>query len=525
MIFRSPFPDVEVPDVALHEYLFADIDEVADQPAMIDATTGLELTYAQLVDGMNRVATALAEAGVHKGDVIALCCPNSPYYALVFHGILRAGAVATTVNSLYTPAEIAEQLRDSRARLVVTVSAFAERVDAGALASGLSTDEVILLDPPPGRRGLAELLATPPAPPMIDFDPDGDLAVLPYSAGTTGRAKGVLLTHRNLVANLRQCQPIFALGDEDTRFIAVLPYFHIYGMQVLMNLPLAERRLAVTLPRFDLAEFLGAISRYRTQRVHIAPPVAVALAKHPMVDQFDLSCVSVVFSGAAPLDAELAAAVARRLDTLVIQGYGMTEMSPVSHAIPVNRPDIPVGTVGPSAPNMECRIIDPETGQDVEPGAPGELLCRGPNVMKGYLNDPDATAATLDEDGFLHTGDIAVRDADGNYTIVDRVKELIKYKGYQVAPAELEALLLTHPRIADVAVIGVRDADGEEIPKAFVVGRPETELTAAEVIAFVADRIAPHKKIRAVEFIDTIPKSSAGKILRKDLRARESHSS
>jgi acyl-CoA synthetase (AMP-forming)/AMP-acid ligase II len=292
-------------------------------------------------------------------------------------------------------------------------------------------------------------------------------------------------------------------------------------MQVLMNNGLYIGGVVVTLPKFELPEFLRVIAEYKTDRVYIAPPVAVALAKHPIVDNYDLSAMKMLFSGAAPLDEDLADAVKKRIGCKVAQGYGMTEMSPVSHAIPDSREDISIGTVGVIIPNLECRLVDPATGEDVGVGERGELWCKGPNIMKGYLNNPEATAATIDDDGWLHTGDVAVIDADGIVSIVDRVKELIKYKGYQVPPAELEAVLLTHDEIADAAVIGVRDADGEEIPKAFVVLQPGSSLDADAVMEFVAAHVAPHKKVRVVEFIEAIPKSASGKILRKDLRARE----
>jgi acyl-CoA synthetase (AMP-forming)/AMP-acid ligase II len=304
----------------------------------------------------------------------------------------------------------------------------------------------------------------------------------------------------------------------------VLPFFHIYGMTVMMNQGLHRRATVITMPKFDLKEFLRVISTHQANIVYIAPPIAVALAKHPIVEDFDLSCVDNVLSGAAPLDAELGHAVAKRLGCQVRQGYGMTELSPVSHAIPRDKPDMDLNSVGVALPNTECKLVDPETGEEVGPGGRGELWVKGPNVMVGYLNNPEATAITLDDEGYLHTGDVAEVTEDGVFSIVDRVKELIKYKGYQVPPAELEALLLTHDKVADVAVIGVRDADGEEVPKAFVVRQPGAELSADEVMAFVAMRIAPHKKVRAVEFLEQIPKSASGKILRKDLRAREAAS-
>jgi acyl-CoA synthetase (AMP-forming)/AMP-acid ligase II len=252
-----------------------------------------------------------------------------------------------------------------------------------------------------------------------------------------------------------------------------------------------------------------------------------------MVDQFDLSSLRSITSGAAPLDADLAQAAQDRLrkggadGVTVAQGYGMTELSPVSHTtpddtkLPAGLPEVPKGSVGIAIPNTECRLIDPGTGQDADPGASGELWVRGPQVMKGYLNNAEATADTLDAEGWLHTGDVAVIDENGCYTVVDRVKELIKYKGYQVAPAELEAVLLACPDVADAAVIGVYDERGDEVPKAFVVRAPGSTATADDVLGFAAARTAPYKRVRRVEFVDAIPKAASGKILRRELRARE----
>lgn len=524
MAFRSPFPDVEIPDISLHELLFGDAGSAAaraDKPALIDGTSGQTISYGQLTAMVDKVAGALAARGIGKGDVVAVFAPNTPYYAVVFHGILRAGATATTVNALYTAEDLAKQLADSGAKLMFTVSPFLERADPATATAGVQVTETVVLDGADGYPSLADLLAEDVPPPQVSIDPATDLAVLPYSSGTTGNAKGVMLTHRNLVANVVQCRSLFEVRD-DTQLLAVLPFFHIYGMTVLMNFGIYTGAAVITLPRFDLETFLRSIHEHRIDRVYIAPPVAVALAKHPLVDQFDLSCIDVVFSGAAALDAELAEAVTRRIGCEVRQGYGMTEMSPVSHAMPDGYTGIPLGSVGLTIPNMECKIVDTETGRETGVGEVGELWCKGPNVMVGYLNNPEATAETLDADGYLHTGDIATVDEDGNVTIVDRVKELIKYKGYQVPPAELEALLLSHPQIADAAVVGVRDADGEEVPKAFVVRQADGDsLSEDDVMDFVGEKVAPHKKVRAVQFIEAIPKSASGKILRKDLRALE----
>jgi len=521
----STFPDIEVPALSVSDYLFGDLDagQLA-KVALVDGTSGTETTYGELVERINAFAGALAARGVGVGTVIGLLCPNTPAFAIVFHGILRAGATVTTINSLYTPDEIENQLRDAGAEWLITVSPLLEGAALAATHAGLTEDHVIVLDGAPGHESLTDLLAEGAAAPTADFDPATHLAVLPYSSGTTGLPKGVMLTHRNLVANVEQTKKVIGLAETD-RVLAVLPFYHIYGLTVLLNYAIGCRASLVTMPRFDLPEFLRITSETKCTWVFIAPPIAVALAKHPLVADFDLSTVDVVFSGAAPLDGALASAVATRLGCRVRQGYGMTELSPVSHAIPVGRDDIPLDSIGLALPNLECRLVDPQTGDDIEvpaegPSAPGELLCRGPNVMLGYLGNDQATADTLTTDGWLHTGDIATVDASGVYTIVDRLKELIKYKGYQVAPAVLEAVLLRHPLIADAAVVGTLDADGQEIPKAFVVTQSGTLLSEADVIAFVAEKVAPHEKVRVVEFIDVIPKSTAGKILRKDLRAR-----
>ncbi|RQM33207.1 AMP-binding protein [Rhodococcus ruber] len=524
MSFRSPFPDVDIPALSVYDFLFGSIAESdLDRPALTEGTTGAVTDYRTLIGQIDAIAGALAARGVGVGDVVGLLSPNVPAFAAVFHGILRAGATATTANALYTAEDIAKQLEDSKATFFFTVSPLLPHAKEAAAAVGIPDDRLVVLDGAEGHPSLRDLLAENAPAPEVSFDPATHLAVLPYSSGTTGRPKGVMLTHTNLVANVCQIKSPIRI-DPDDRILAVLPFFHIYGMTVLLNAALFNRASLVTMPKFDLPEFLRIVSEQKCTYVFIAPPVAVALAKHPLVDQYDLSSVHTVFSGAAPLDRALGNAVAARLGWKVRQGYGMSEMSPVSHAIPFDGDDVPLDSVGPTIANMECKLVDPTTGEEVEyptgegVSEPGELWCKGPNVMVGYLGNPQATAETLDADGFLHTGDIATVDAAGNVTIVDRLKELIKYKGYQVPPAELEALLLTHPKIADVAVIGVLDDEGEEVPKAFVVRQPDADLTEAEVVEFVAERVSPHKKVRQVQFIDIVPKSAAGKILRKDLR-------
>jgi acyl-CoA synthetase (AMP-forming)/AMP-acid ligase II len=523
---RSTFADVEIPNKSIYDYLFADLsDEDRERTALVDGTSGAKTTYGDLVAQVNAIAGALAARGATPGTVIGLLCPNAPAFAVVFHGILRAGGIVTTINSLYTPDEIASQLRDAGATWLITVSPLLEGAAVAAKSVGLADDHLVVLDGAEGHPSMRDLL-TQGAPALdVHIDPATQVAVLPYSSGTTGRPKGVMLSHRNLVANVAQSMSTIGV-EEGEVVLAVLPFYHIYGLTVLLNFALKTRSTLVTMPRFDLSEFLRIIQDFSCTWVFIAPPIAVALAKHPIIDQYDLSSIKAIFSGAAPLDANLANSVATRIDTVVRQGYGMTELSPVSHVIPLGRDDISLNSIGLALPNLESKLVDPETGEEIPvpasgTSAPGELMCKGPNVMLGYLNNDEATHEMLEADGWLHTGDIATVDSDGIYTIVERLKELIKYKGYQVAPAVLEALLLQHPKVADVAVIGVKDEDGQEVPKAFVVIQQGEELTDAEVMEFVTAHVAPHEKVRRVEFIDVIPKSTSGKILRKDLRARE----
>ncbi|TFV78619.1 4-coumarate--CoA ligase family protein [Blastococcus sp. CT_GayMR20] len=532
MALASPYPDVEIPNLPVPEFVLAAGKERPDAPALIDGLKGDAITHGQLAAYVERVAANLHARGLRKGDVVAVFCPNTPWYPVVFHGIAAAGCVMSPINSLYTPDEIAFQLKDSGAKILITISLFMDRASAAAEKTPL--DEIVVLDGMEGHANLFDLLGADAPSVQVDIDPADDLVALPYSSGTTGLPKGVMLTHRNLVANVAQTRALIDL-QEDEKIIAVLPFFHIYGLTVLMNQGLQWGATVVTLPRFDLEDFLRTIQDYKITRAFVAPPILVAFAKHPLIDQYDLSSLRSILSGAAPLDEQLALAVEQRLrkgadgGVTVAQGYGMTELSPVSHTTPDpgHEPpgsegyQVPKGSVGYAIPNTECRLIDPSTGEDAADGERGELWIRGPQVMKGYLNNEKATRETVDSDGWLHTGDVAIVDDHGVYTVVDRVKELIKYKGYQVAPAELEAVLLGHPEIADAAVIGVPEKDtGEELPKAFVVRTPGSELTEEAVMAYMAEKVAPHKKIRFVEFIDTVPKSAAGKILRKDLKAR-----
>ncbi|MDX1393643.1 MAG: 4-coumarate--CoA ligase family protein [Gemmatimonadota bacterium] len=538
MIFRSPHPDITVPEMSFSEYVLAGADARADKPAIVDGADGRTLTYGELRTQAQATALGLIARGIEPDDVVAICSPNVPEYAVAFHGIAMAGACSTTLNPLQTVDELVHQISDSGARLFITIPPMIEK--ARAVAAATDVEEVIVFgETDAGDEDAAtpftELAASGlrarqiaaaggghdplEALPKHVGDPAERLVTLPYSSGTTGRPKGVMLTHRNLVANIEQMLNTDPVAGDDV-VIAVLPFFHIYGMVVVMSACLRAGATLVTLPRFDLEQFLATIQEHSVTRAYLVPPIILALAKHPLIDAYDLSSLSYVMSGAAPLGEEVALACQSRIGVRIAQGYGLTEASPVTHCRPsTDQGSGRIATVGPSIPNTEVCIVDLTTGEALGPGREGEVWIRGPQIMKGYLNNPEATAATVDDDGWLHTGDVGVVDEDGFLSVVDRAKELIKYKGYQVPPAELEDILLGHPAISDAAVIPSPDEEAGEVPKAFLVAAEP--VGADEVMAFVAERVAPYKKIRLVEFVDEIPKSPSGKILRRLLVARE----
>ncbi|HLL15467.1 MAG TPA: AMP-binding protein [Pyrinomonadaceae bacterium] len=532
MIFRSHYPDIEIPPTPLTPFVLARARERGDKPALIDAVSGRVITYRQLDEAVRRVAAGLVARGLRKGDVFAIYSPNTPEYAIAFHAVSLAGGTLTTLNPVYTAEEAAHQLGDARAKYLLTTPALLDK--AKAAAAHASVEEVFVFGECEGATPFAALYAKESADgltsertddgeewPRVEIDPGEDVVVLPYSSGTTGLPKGVMLTHRNLVANTLQVQACELIKESDT-LVCVLPLFHIYGMVVIMNVGLYEGARIVVMPRFELETFLGVLQDYGVTLAHIVPPIMLALAQHPSVDNYDLSKLRTLFSGAAPLSEQLARAASERLGCDIKQGYGMTETSPTIHLTPARPDRSKYGSIGQCVPNTECKIADVETGEPLGCGSEGEICMRGPQMMKGYLNRPEATAATIDPDGWLHTGDIGYGDGRGYFFIVDRLKELIKYKGMQVAPAELEALLLAHPSVADAAVVPVADEEAGELPKAFVVRRAGAEgIAAEELMAFVAARVAPYKKIRRLEFIEQIPKSASGKILRRLLVERE----
>ena len=516
MIFRGPYPEVSIPEVSLTSFVLQRAAELGNKPALIEGPTGRVITYAELSRSIQRGAANLTARGFAKGDVFGIFSPNIPEYAIAFHAVASLGGITTPVNPLYTEDEAARQLKDAGAKFLVTVPQFIEKARAAASVAGV--EELFVFGECADATPFASLLESNGDVPPVEINPIEDLVVLPYSSGTTGLPKGVMLTHYNLVANMRQMEGLDYFFERDT-LVCVLPLFHIYGLVVVLNMGLHMGATLITLPRFDLEQFLEIVQRHRVTLAHLVPPVVLTLSNHPAVEHYDLSSLHTIFSGAAPLGEGLTRACMQRIKCDIRQGYGMTETSPVTHSSPADPAQVKFGSVGTCAPNTECKVVDLENGQALGPNKEGEICVRGPQVMKGYLNQPEATARTIDAEGWLHTGDIGYATEDGHFFIVDRAKELIKYKGFQVAPAELEAILLTHPAVADAAVIPCPDEEAGEVPKAFVVLR--TEATADDIIAFVAARVAPFKKIRYLEFIDKIPKSASGKILRRVLIERE----
>ncbi|MBS1301217.1 AMP-binding protein [Loktanella sp. SALINAS62] len=512
-IYPNKFSDVPLRDVSITQAVFQGLETRRSEVVLTDGPTGRCLTAGDVVDQIRALAGGLRAQGFGPGKTLALMAPNMPEYCVIFHAAAFAGGTVTTINPTYTAAEVRHQLNDSQANLLITVAMFVDTAKDAVADTGVT--QIYSIDDAVGVPRITDLMGDPLAD-QVPVDLDAHTVVLPYSSGTTGLPKGVMLSHRNLVVNVDQIihGADFQRGEVAAGF---LPFFHIYGMTVLMNVHLAGGGALVTLPRFDLEMFLKITQDHGARRMWVVPPVALALAKHPMVADFDLSSVEQTFCGAAPLGADLSNAVGARLDCVSLQGYGMTELSPVSHLCPLN--DAKPGSSGIAAPNVLCRIVDSETGQDATPGDEGELWIKGPNVMQGYLNNDAATAATIVADGWLRTGDISRIDADGHMFVVDRLKELIKYKGFQVAPAELEATIIALDGITDVAVIGIPDPQAGELPMAFIVAGDNAP-DDATIKAHLARTLSSYKQVHRIDRIAEIPKSASGKILRRFLRDR-----
>jgi acyl-CoA synthetase (AMP-forming)/AMP-acid ligase II len=508
----------------VQQYLVDAANKWPTKIAVIDGDR--RFTFGELNAHSDRFAAALVDMGVKKGDRVGLIAPNCAEFEIAFYGVLKTGGTVTTINSGYREREIAHQLNNSSASILVVHESLLEMAEAAKPLLNNSPEIIAIypdgIDP---TSFWARIAAAPAKAPEVEIDPMNDLAVLPYSSGTTGLSKGVMLTHHNLTSNVEQFikRPgEIAEPQADDVVLVHLPLFHIYGMNVLMNPCIALGNAQVMMGRFDMDLLLDLLEKHSVTVLYTAPPVLVGLAQYPGVKEHDLSALRCMMIGAAPLSAELQNRVKEVMNVPAIQGYGMTETSPVTNLDLVDSELSEPGSVGPPTADTEQKIVDLDSGTTELPiGEEGELLMRGPQVMKGYFNDPEATADTLTEDGWLHTGDIARMDENGIVWIVDRKKELIKFSGFQVPPAELEGLLLEHDGVADCAVIAKADERSGEIPKAFIVRAPGSSVEAEELMSFVAERVATFKQIREVEFIDVIPKNPSGKILRRILVEQE----
>lgn len=540
-IVRSPYADVPIPEAVLADFFWEKAEKWSELTALVCGVTGREMKYKELRLLSKRLATSLLKDGIKPGDVVAMILPNMPEFPVIALGLLEAGFIVTTINPLYTADEIVYQIRNSKAVGIFTIP---EKLDTVLEAKSILEQEdaanpsklriictnYVLGDEPQLPKGVERLS------PLIDDNVDVsilpslkgksqttyDVAVIPYSSGTTGRPKGVCLTHRNLISGIT-CMHV--LGDvEDATSSsqevvpAVLPFFHIYGLSVVLLQTLYCGGKVVTLPKFEENTFLNALKKHKSTVLYVAPPLVLYLGSSPNVTEEHLRTVKIILSGAAPVaESDIMKCVKKSPPTVFYkQGYGLTETSPGICAM--EKGIKKYNSVGVVAVNTLVKVSDLQTNQALGPNEEGEICVKGPQVMKGYLNNEKATADVFDKEGWFHTGDIGYYDNAKHFYITDRLKELIKVKGFQVAPAELEALLRSHPDVEDAGVIGIPDPRKGESPIAFVKRVKNSKITQDELKAFLAPKIATFKQIDTVLFVESIPKSASGKILRKDLK-------
>ncbi|MEM2067808.1 MAG: long-chain fatty acid--CoA ligase [Nitrososphaerota archaeon] len=536
---------LEYPNIPLHEFLERTAKQHPDKTSII--FFGKRVTYGELNNYADRFATALHQLGIKKGDVVAIYLPNTPQFVIAYYGALKLGAVVSGVSPLVVERELEFQLSDSEAKAIVLLDALYPRFEKvwektqvkfaivarlaeympwalaflGTLLKKIPTAKI----PPRSNvyffRELIE--KTPANPPHVEINPKEDLAVLQYTGGTTGLPKGAMLTHENLVANAVGCAAWLRATEGRDVGLAVLPFFHIYGMTVSMNFTIYSGGTMVVLPRFDVVEVLKSIEKYKVTLFPGVPTLYALIVNHPDVKKYNLRSVKFCISGAAPLPPEIQKRFMELTGAVLVEGYGLTEASPVTHSNPLDPTlkTVKVGSIGIPWPSTDARIVDVETGTVEMPiGEVGELVVKGPQVMKGYWKRPEETRMVL-RDGWLYTGDLAKMDEDGYFYIVDRKKDLIKYKGYSVYARELEDILYEHPTVKLAAVVGKPDPIAGEIPKAYIVLKEGATATAEEIMKFVNERVAPYKAIREVEFRSELPTTLVGKVLRRVLREEE----
>lgn len=535
---ESTYPQVDVPDVGLWDFLFErkDREFPDDKVIYLDPDTSRSYTFAQVRSTAIEFGKGLKAVWEwKKNDVLALYTPNCIDTPAVTWGCHWAGGVLSPANPGYTVDELAFQLKDSGAKALITQKAFLQSAIAACKKVGIDEDRIILMgderDETHKFKHFSAIrnLAGTSRYRKTKVDPKKDLAFLVYSSGTTGHPKGVMLSHRNIVSNIQMIK----VGEgknlswkgghnnEGDKLVAFLPFFHIYGLTCLIHQSIYSGLTLVVMPKFDLEKFCTHVQNLKITFAYVVPPIILMLGKSPVIDKYDLGSLRMLNSGAAPLTKDLVEGVYKRLKIPIKQGYGLSETSPTTHTQPWETWRSKIGSVGRLLPNQTTKYMN-EAGEEVKAGETGELWIKGPNIFMGYLNNEEGTKNALTEDGYFKTGDVGYQDEEGNFYITDRIKELIKYKGFQVPPAELEGILLGHEDIADVAVIGIQDhVQATEVPRAYVVPKPGVEVKGLEtkIVKWLEAKVASHKRLRGgVRFVDVIPKSVSGKILRRVLK-------
>ncbi|KAI9124495.1 hypothetical protein K1719_004417 [Acacia pycnantha] len=513
--------DLDVASLVLSHFPHAH-QLAAKKPAFIDSSTNQTISYGELQSSIHSLASGLYHGiGIRKGDVVFVLSPNSIQYPTICLAVLSIGAILTTANPLNTASEIAKQVKDSCAKLAISAPEEMKKL----VPTGVPI--ILITRQPDGEMVSVEELIEgcsdnyPEELPKVHFS-QSDTAAILYSSGTTGISKGVVLTHANIISVISLFTwSVDATSSQNDVFLGFIPIFHIYGL-VFFGLGLLCRGItSVIMQKFDFKEMLFAIQKYKVNNLPAVPPVVLALVKYGTKSEVDLSSLRRVGTGAAALSKELNGEFRKMFPWVELrQGYGLTE-SCAAATFSVFDKDAKArpGSCGRLLPTFCAKVVDVETGKSLPPRKEGELWLKSPAIMKEYLGNKEATCVTLDLEGWMKTGDLAYVDEDGFVYVLERIKELIKHNGYQVAPAELEAVLISHPNIVDAAVIPVEDVETGQIPMAYVVKAAGSDITEDQVIQFVASQVAPYKKIRMVRFIDAIPRSAAGKILRKDLVA------
>ena len=537
--------NIEYPEISLFDLLRKTAEKYPSNTALV--YFGREISYEELIQAADRFATALSHLGVKKGDKIALFLPNMPSFIVSYYGSIRIGAVVTAISPLYKEREVEHQLSDSEAETIVVLDLLYPMVEKvwrktqlkNVVVTSLKDHMPIakaflgsLLKKIPSRKverkpnvhHLKDLLSKfEPKPPTVEISPKEDLAGLQYTGGTTGTAKGAMLTHMNLVSNAVSCAAWLRGTEGQETFLAVLPLFHIYGMTTGMNAPIYLAGKVVLLPRFDLVATFKAIQDHKVTVFCGAPTMYSMLLAHPDMDKYNCRSVRFCISGSAPLPPEVQRKFMDLTGGVLVEGYGLTESSPVTHCNPLDRTmeTVKIGSIGLPWPDTEAKIVDMNTGEkELMTGEIGELVIKGPQIMRGYWKMPEETSDVL-RNGWLFTGDIGKMDEDGYFYITDRKKELIKYKGYSVYPRELEDVLHEHPAVKICGVVGKADHVAGEIPKAFVVLKEGKNATEKEIMNFVNEKVSPYKAIREVEFRTELPMTMVGKVLKRALQTEE----